>query len=199
MLALKLTATVTLLSGLAAAIPWQAASLSLSPRQDDTSNCTEYVSPSTGYRTICRPSDCSETYTVQANDTCAGVAAKLGTVSASILHYFNRELSVRCALQEYMPYCIDTPWYTFEGETQYPYSSIVELATVAPTAYPVPWDFGVVENCNRLYLAGPGQTAYGMSQDAGVTLSQVFEWNQYIEADGSGFWAEYWYCVGVSS
>ncbi|KAF2753312.1 hypothetical protein EJ05DRAFT_480337 [Pseudovirgaria hyperparasitica] len=163
------------------------------------SNCTEYTSPSTGTRTICRPSDCATTYKAEQDDTVTQVAAKFGNFSASILRYWNPEIGPYARLQEFMPYCINTPWYEFEGETQYPDKSIVNTTEVALTAYPVPWLLEVVDECERFYFIGAGQTAYDVSVDAGVTLNDMFAWNKYIKADGSGFDAGYWACVGVSS
>lgn len=157
-----------------------------------TSNCNKYASAISG-------------------DGCEAFAAR-NSITTAELYAWNSVLGANGAncgtslwADEY--YCVGvapgasstTPAAT---TTTTKTSSTSSSTTVRVTA-PGPTQTGIVANCNKYAEATGGIGCYDFATNNGITPAQLYTWNPVLGSNGdncgSSFWADEYYCVGVSS
>ncbi|KAK4443888.1 hypothetical protein QBC34DRAFT_310143 [Podospora aff. communis PSN243] len=85
-------------------------------------------------------------------------------------------------------------------------SSIVPSSVASPTSSapaittPTPIQAGMVAGCRRFYMAQTGDGCWAISDSAGITLSDFYDWNPALNLSGecSGLWLNYYYCIGIA-
>jgi hypothetical protein len=59
-----------------------------------------------------------------------------------------------------------------------------------------------VANCNKYAKANSGEFCSSFAQRVGITEANLYKWNTVLGANGANcasvFWADEYYCVGVS-
>lgn len=74
--------------------------------------------------------------------------------------------------------------------------------TTSPVSAPGPTQTGIMATCNRFAHATTGQSCFDFATANGITPAQLYAWNSVLGPDGANcgtqFWANEWYCVGVS-
>ncbi|KAL2846176.1 hypothetical protein BJY01DRAFT_247349 [Aspergillus pseudoustus] len=79
---------------------------------------------------------------------------------------------------------------------KFPHSSCRHRATAGP---PGPTQSGIPDNCNKWHLVEEGDTCWDLSQENGITLDQLYEWDPAAKNDcAEGFWLGNAYCVGIA-
>ncbi|KAL2066090.1 hypothetical protein VTL71DRAFT_2161 [Oculimacula yallundae] len=68
---------------------------------------------------------------------------------------------------------------------------------------PGPTQSGIVSNCNKYATPLNGMGCYDFATQQGITEAQLYSWNPALGVNGANcgtaFWAQEYYCVGVSS
>lgn len=81
-------------------------------------------------------------------------------------------------------------------------SSSKPTTTNAGVTAPGPTQTGIVANCNKFSQAPSGSGCWDMAHNNGITTDQLYAWNAVLGVAGANcgtaFWANEWYCVGVS-
>ncbi|OCL06228.1 carbohydrate-binding module family 50 protein [Glonium stellatum] len=143
-------------------------------------------------------SRCSAYAMAQSGDNCASFA-KTNGISTDQLYAWNGILGTSGAncntnfwANEY--YCVG-----ISGGATPPATS----APQNPVTAPGPTQSGIASNCNKFAQAQSGGSCSGFAQSNGITTAQLYAWNPILGSNGgncnSNFWANEWYCVGVSS
>ncbi|KAK8130344.1 LysM domain-containing protein [Apiospora kogelbergensis] len=82
------------------------------------------------------------------------------------------------------------------------YYCIAGPASTAPPV-PSPTQAGITSKCNSYTKAVKGEYCSLFAQEHGVSLSDLYAWNGVLGANGencgTAFFADYYYCTGVSS
>lgn len=82
-------------------------------------------------------------------------------------------------------------------------TTTTSAATSTAVTAPGPTQSGIVSNCNKFAEATGGIGCYDFATQNGITPAQLYQWNAVLGSNGencgSEFWANEWYCVGVSS
>ncbi|TEY30753.1 hypothetical protein BOTCAL_0847g00020 [Botryotinia calthae] len=75
--------------------------------------------------------------------------------------------------------------------------------SVAQVTAPGPTQSGIVSNCNKYDTPTGGIGCYDFATEHNITPAQLYAWNPSLGANGANcgtlFWAQEYYCVGVSS
>ncbi|PQE27499.1 hypothetical protein CJF31_00009116 [Rutstroemia sp. NJR-2017a BVV2] len=75
--------------------------------------------------------------------------------------------------------------------------------SVAQVTAPGPTQSGIVSNCNKYDTPTGGVGCYDFATGHNITPAQLYAWNPALGANGANcgtsFWAQEYYCVGVSS
>lgn len=73
----------------------------------------------------------------------------------------------------------------------------------APITAPGPTQSGIASNCNNFAQAQKGDYCSVFAQRNQISADQLYNWNPVLGSGGANcgnlFWAEEWYCVGVTS
>ncbi|RYP81166.1 hypothetical protein DL769_002114 [Monosporascus sp. CRB-8-3] len=81
-----------------------------------------------------------------------------------------------------------------------PTATTTTTTTTRPTngnSTPTPIQDGMTTNCNELYKANSGDDCVAISQNNGVSLSELYAWNKVLDAGCGGLLLDYYYCVGI--
>ena len=82
-------------------------------------------------------------------------------------------------------------------------TTTTSAATSTAVTAPGPTQSGIANNCNKFAEATGGIGCYDFATQNGITPAQLYQWNAVLGSNGgscgSEFWANEWYCVGVSS
>ena len=76
--------------------------------------------------------------------------------------------------------------------------------TAGPTGVvtPTPIQGGVISTCNKFAKAASGEYCSLFADNNSITTAQLYLWNTVLGSNGqncdSSFWADEYYCVGVS-
>lgn len=76
--------------------------------------------------------------------------------------------------------------------------------TAGPTGVvtPTPIQDGVISTCNKFAKAASGEYCSLFADNNSITTAQLYLWNTVLGSNGqncgSSFWADEYYCVGVS-
>ncbi|OBT78531.1 hypothetical protein VF21_01031 [Pseudogymnoascus sp. 05NY08] len=160
----------------------------LPPRDGAVSDCTEF-----------------ENFYDDAS-TCADF---LNTWHLTIAQFFtyNPEVNADCSgLWPAYQYCARAPGYvdTFPSTTTGTGTSTTTTTTTPPTGVvtPTPIQDGVISTCNKFAKAASGEYCSLFAGNNGITTAQLYLWNTVLGSNGqncdSSFWADEYYCVGVS-
>ena len=148
------------------------------PQSGIVSNCDKYAKTSSG-------------------DTCQSFAAKQG-IGTDQLYTWNKQLGAQgqnCASEFWADYyyCVDAPTTM---------TSTGAGSTTTPAPVPSPTQSGIVSNCNKYFQAHSGDTCETFAQANAITANQLYAWNTQLGAHGENcntlFWAEEYYCIGIS-
>ncbi|KAF2664612.1 hypothetical protein BT63DRAFT_443672 [Microthyrium microscopicum] len=169
---------------------------SMARRQTDPSfTCKDFSSICAGtVPNLCRPTNCSATYTVLSGDTCSSLKIEAPGVTATQLAKWNPEIGRSCfGLQACVPICINVPGYVFPGQPT--------AGSLAPASdLPVPLEPGTIASCQTYaYVDDSGDpTGATLLQQNGITKEQFLSWNNgsTTQVDGNIVnWAGYYVCV----
>lgn len=62
---------------------------------------------------------------------------------------------------------------------------------------PSPTQQGLVENCNKFYLVGKGDTCSRIAAKQGIALSDFVQWNPSVGSNCRSLFSQYYVCVGA--
>lgn len=145
---------------------------------------------------------CDQYDQAEKGDTCASFAARNGVAPAS-LYAWNAVLGpagTDCATQFWAGYyyCIGTVAGGGSSTT-----TTATTTTTTPVAAPGPTQSGIPASCKSFAEAASGDTCSGFASANGITTAQLYAWNPVLGANGencaTSFWANEWYCVGVTT
>ncbi|RSL43953.1 hypothetical protein CEP53_011453 [Fusarium sp. AF-6] len=72
------------------------------------------------------------------------------------------------------------------------------LGCPAAIATPFPREDCMVGGCKRFYLVQEGDYCRKISEGAGISLGDFYEWNPSVSRDCSDLYLGYWYCIGTT-
>ncbi|OBT95526.2 hypothetical protein VE01_05175 [Pseudogymnoascus verrucosus] len=160
---------------------------SLPPRDGAVSDCTEF-----------------ENFYDDAS-TCADFLNAWHLTIAQFFAY-NPEVNADCSgLWPAYQYCVRAPRYvdTFPS-TATGTGTTTTTPTTPPTGVvtPTPIQDGVISTCNKFAKAASGEYCLLFAGNNGITAAQLYLWNTVLGSNGQNcdslFWADEYYCVGVS-
>jgi hypothetical protein len=144
-------------------------------------------------------SDCSQFYLVQKGDGCYDIAHNNG-ISPDNFDSYNPSVGADCS-NLYPDYyvCVGVSG-SVAGDTA---TQTQASSGSAPAAAPGPTQAGIVSTCDRYLQAKSGEYCTAFSERASVSTQNLYQWNSVLGSNGENcsakFWAEEYYCVGVSS
>jgi hypothetical protein len=97
-------------------------------------------------------------------------------------------------------YCVGLTTTSVTTQT----SSTPPPTTVTPVPAPGPTQANSIpSNCNKYAMAPAGSWCAKFAEDEGISLANLYAWNAVLgpngENCGGSFWANTYYCTGVSS
>ncbi|OBT52616.1 hypothetical protein VE04_06030 [Pseudogymnoascus sp. 24MN13] len=161
----------------------------LPPRDGVVSDCTEF-----------------ENFYDDAS-TCADFLKAWHLTIAQFFAY-NPEVNADCSgLWPAYQYCVRAPGYvdTFPSSTTGTGTTTTTTTTTTPptgVVTPTPIQDGVISTCNKFAKAASGEYCSLFAGNNGITTAQLYLWNTVLGSNrqncDSSFWADEYYCVGVS-
>ncbi|PYH37474.1 uncharacterized protein BO87DRAFT_404513 [Aspergillus neoniger CBS 115656] len=133
--------------------------------------------------------NCDEYYKVASGDNCETISKSYG-ISTAQFKSWNIKVNDDCSnlwLDYYV--CVHTPGTT-----------TTTTAAPDPTndpSSPTPQLPGIVENCKSFHLIKDGENCWSISNEAGISLAQLREWNTELNAACDNLWLGYYVCIGV--
>ena len=98
-----------------------------------------------------------------------------------------------------------TSYYYCVGITSNITLAAVKIVTNGSvSAAPTPTQNGISPSCTEYSQAPPGDTCatLNIAMDSGISKQQFYTWNDVLGPKGqtcnAGYWAKYWYCVGIN-
>ncbi|ORY64855.1 uncharacterized protein BCR38DRAFT_431162 [Pseudomassariella vexata] len=151
--------------------------------------CTDF--PSSG--SLCLVNTCS-VYTVQANDTCKGIA-RSANITEAALKSWNPAINSGCSNLDRLvndQVCIGVPGIAYIDP-----EPTVLAPTIATTSAPIPTDVapGVVTNCGKYYQVQPDEYCNLIVLRFGLTLADFTLLNPDINENCTNLYAYESYCV----
>ncbi|CZS88472.1 uncharacterized protein RAG0_00214 [Rhynchosporium agropyri] len=99
-------------------------------------------------------------------------------------------------------YCVNTYAVSTASPTTTSSTTKVTSSSTRVTA-PGPTQTGIVSNCNKFATPLNGIGCFDFATQQGITQAQLYTWNPVLGTNGANcgtsFWAQEYYCVGVSS
>lgn len=133
--------------------------------------------------------NCNRWHLVESGDTCGTIAADAGITVADLAKW-NTGIGGTACTGMWLGYYLCTG---VSGGTP-----TEPTPTDNPNPTPQPIQEGMVDNCNRWHLVESGDTCAAIASDAGITVSQLAEWNTGIGGTAcTGMWLGYYLCTGV--
>lgn len=150
--------------------------------------------------------NCAKYSQAQAGDTCS-VFATRNSISTAQLYSWNAVLGStgqNCGTSLWANewYCVGTS-ATAATTTSKPTSTSTTKSSTSVVAAPGPTQSGISPKCNKYAAAISGDTCTAFAARNGITTANLYAWNAVLGANGSqcasSFWANEYYCIGVSS
>jgi LysM repeat protein len=145
--------------------------------------------------------NCNQYDQAETGETCTSFATRNGITPAQ-LYSWNSILGASgasCATDFWAGYyyCIGTT-----GSLP-PTTTSTTRTSNTPVSAPGPTQSGITASCDSFAEAVAGQTCTVFASAHGITTSELYAWNPVLGTNGANcatsFWAEEWYCVGVSN
>lgn len=86
---------------------------------------------------------------------------------------------------------------TSRPETSTGTATLTSTSTGSGVSTPTPTQTGMASNCNRYYRVVSGDTCDSIATSQGLSLTDLYAWNQALGDTCSGLWVDYYVCVGV--
>lgn len=155
-------------------------------------------------------SDCNKYASAISGDGCEAFAAR-NSITTAELYAWNSVLGADGAncgtslwADEY--YCVGVAApasSTTPAATTTTTKTSSSSSTAVRVTAPGPTQTGIVASCNKYAEATGGIGCYDFATNNGITPTQLYTWNPVLGSNGencgSSFWADEYYCVGVSS
>ncbi|PWY82543.1 LysM domain-containing protein [Aspergillus eucalypticola CBS 122712] len=132
---------------------------------------------------------CDEYYKVASGDKCEAIS-KSYDISTAQFKSWNTKVNDDCS----------NLWLDYYVCVHIPGTTTTTTAAPDPTndpSSPMPQLPGIVENCNSFHLIKDGENCWSISNEAGITLAQLHEWNTELNAACDNLWLGYYVCIGV--
>ncbi|BDD54501.1 hypothetical protein MPDQ_004974 [Monascus purpureus] len=130
---------------------------------------------------------CIRFYYVQPNNDCYDIALDAG-VSLSDFYSWNPAVKSDCSgLQASVFVCVGVSGY----------ATTITTGTPIP-ATPTPTQSGMASNCRRFYDVQSGDGCPDLASQAGVALTDFYNWNPAVSTDCSGLQASVFVCIGTA-
>ncbi|KAF3384739.1 LysM domain-containing protein [Penicillium rolfsii] len=131
-------------------------------------------------------SGCVRFYYVETNNDCYDIALDAG-IALSDFYAWNPAIKSDCSgLQANVYVCV--------GQTGY--STTISTGNPVP-ATPTPTQTGMVSGCLRFYEVQSGNDCYDIALDAGVALTDFYNWNQAVGSNCAGLELGVFVCIGT--
>ncbi|KAK7961078.1 hypothetical protein PG988_012292 [Apiospora saccharicola] len=117
------------------------------------------------------------------------------------------QLGPGCNMIKNLYYCVQvnfiktTPTVTFSRPQET--ATITTMSTTSTSTgnsvpTPTPTQTGMAGNCNKFYRVVGGDTCGSIATSQGLSLTDLYAWNQALGSTCAGLWADYYVCVGVT-
>ncbi|KAG9251629.1 LysM domain-containing protein [Emericellopsis atlantica] len=137
---------------------------------------------------------CTYYFTTSEGDDCAYVESYWGITHDQFVRW-NPSVEDDCSgiAPEYS-YCVEV---NSGGDitSAVPTTSAEPTSTGSPA--PSPTLDGTAPNCDAWHFVVVGDDCDSITSTYGITMDQLMEWNENVESDCSGLWAQYYFCVSV--
>ncbi|TPX16953.1 uncharacterized protein E0L32_003515 [Thyridium curvatum] len=137
---------------------------------------------------------CTKLHFVSKGTSCSSILSQYG-ITVAQFYAWNSGVGADCSGMWAEVYvCVAGPGFeptttTGPGPTTTGGNGIV---TPSPTQPP-----SITPNCNKFYFVNPGTSCSAVLSQNGITIAQLYAWNEGVGADCSGLWASVYVCVGV--
>ncbi|KAM7192192.1 lysM domain-containing protein-like protein [Rhypophila sp. PSN 637] len=156
-------------------------------------------------------SGCTKFAKANSGEACSAFASRIGITTAQ-LHAWNTVLGPNgenCASSFWADehYCVAGPAMVMTTTRKPTSTSAIKTSSTSATSTkvtpPGPTQTGIVANCNKYAKANSGEFCSAFATRVGITEANLYKWNTVLGTNGancgSSFWADEYYCVGVSS
>lgn len=139
--------------------------------------------------------DCDTFHLVVSGDSCYDIAADAG-VDLVDFYDWNPAVGDDCSsLWAGYYVCIGV----VESAPTTTTTTVVATATTTGNniATPTPYQSGMVDDCSTFHEVVSGDTCYDIAADAGVELSDFYDWNPAVGDDCASLWSGYYVCIAI--
>ncbi|GKU22227.1 unnamed protein product [Fusarium langsethiae] len=140
---------------------------------------------------------CTSFYQAKKGDSCSKIIANYGTFDFAEFFKWNPAVEEDCSgIWANTWYCVGVPG----TPTAAPTKTAGTTTTTKPTgaSKPSTTQDGLIDSCVSFHQAGKGETCAKIISNFGTfDFDTFFKWNPAVNADCSGIWAGYYYCVSV--
>ncbi|KAF3903844.1 hypothetical protein ABW20_dc0100423 [Dactylellina cionopaga] len=139
--------------------------------------------------------NCVQWEYVSTGQNCANVLAKYSSLTLNDLVKWNPAIGDDCTgLWANTWICVYVKGWVPPTTTKKPTTTAPQNGITTPT----PTQAGMVGNCNKFYLVKPGEACNSIATTANIPLSLLYKWNQALNSDCSGLWANVYICIGTT-